>query len=299
MIKSLVTFKQLEAFASVVDSGSFRRAAEVLGTTQPNISTRIATLENVLGIVLMHRDAGSVRLTEKGETLLLAARKVLLAGEDFLEIAGRRDLIDDRLRLGVTELVACTWLHDFLREFKTLYPAIRVELDVNLSAEVEKDLVAGQLDLALQTGPFSRKMAGSLALGRYRYGWVAAPELALGETPDFAALFAHPVLSHGRHTRASAALAGHARTQGLAVNQIVHSSSLTSCLAMALDGMGPALLPRPMYCTDVAAGRLVEFDCGWTPETLEFFARYDPLRVPHFVQTAAELAVDVSARARG
>ena len=58
-------------------------AAEVLGTTQPNISTRIATLENVLGIVLMHRDAGSVRLTEKGEALLLAARKVLLAGEDF------------------------------------------------------------------------------------------------------------------------------------------------------------------------------------------------------------------------
>lgn len=295
MIKSQVTFKQLEAFACVVDTGTFRKAAVVLGTTQPNISTRIATLETVLGTVLMHRDAGSIRLTEKGETLLAAARKVLLAGEAFLEIAGRRDLIEDRLRLGVTELVACTWLHDFLRAFKGLYPGVRVELDVNLSVEIEMDLVAGQLDLALQTGPFTRKIAGSLPLGSYPYGWVAAPELALGKKPDFKAIFAHPVLSHGRHTRASAALAERARAQSVAVNQIVHSSSLTSCVAMAVDGMGPALLPRQMVVDDVDAGRLIEFDCGWVPDTLEFFARFDPRRVPNFVRTAAELAVTIAA----
>lgn len=296
MIKSKITFKQLEAFACVVDTGTFRKAATVLGTTQPNISSRIATLEATLGMILMHRDAGSVRLTDKGETLLAAARKVLLAGEDFLEIAGRRDLIEDRLRLGVTELVACTWLHDFLRAFKALYPGVRVELDVNLSVEVERDLVAGQLDLALQTGPFARKMAGCLPLGASPYCWVAAPALSLSATPTLNALLNGPVISHGRHTRASVALADQARALGASVNQIVHSSSLTSCVAMAVDAMGPALLPRRMVLDDLATGRLVEFDCGWLPETLEFFARYDPRRVPHFVQTAAQLAVDIAAR---
>lgn len=292
MIKSRITLKQLEAFVCVVDTGTFRKAAQALGTTQPNISTRIAALEAVLGTVLMHRDAGSIRVTDKGAELLTAARAVLLAGEDFLAIAGRQDLIEDRLRLGVTELVACTWLHDFLRAFKAFYPSVRVELDVNLSVEIEKDLIAGQLDLALQTGPFAREVKGTLPLGHYPYCWVAAPSVPV--PASFAALFDGPVISHGRHTRASVALADHAKAQGVALNQIVHSSSLTSCVAMAVDAMGPALLPRHMVRDDIAQGRLTEFTCGWLPDTLEVFARYDPRRTSHFVRAAAELAVDVA-----
>ena len=117
MIKSQITLKQLEALVAVVDLGSFRKAAANLGTTQPNISNRIATLEDSLGVILMHRDAGSVRLSEKGKTLVTAARKVLWDAEALLELADRQDLVADRMRLGVTELVACTWLHPFLRQW--------------------------------------------------------------------------------------------------------------------------------------------------------------------------------------
>ena len=89
MIKSRITIKQLEAFVLVVDTGTFRKAAAALGTTQPNVSARISALEKSLGVVLMHRDAGSVRLTKTGETLVEAARQVILAGEAFLEQANR------------------------------------------------------------------------------------------------------------------------------------------------------------------------------------------------------------------
>lgn len=292
MIKNRVTFKQLEAFVCVVDTGTFRKAAAVLGTTQPNISTRIAALETVLGTVLMHRDAGSVRITDKGAELLEAARVILRAGEQFLEIAGRRDLIEDRLRLGVTELVACTWLHDFLRAFKRLYPAVRVELDVNLSTDIEKALITHDLDLALQTGPFARSVPGTLPLGTSPYCWVVAPSLAPPST--LSALFDGPVISHGRDTRASRALAERARAEGLATNQIVHSSSLTSCVAMAVDAMGPALLPRQMVQDAIAQRRLIAFSCGWLPDTLELFARFDPRRTPQFVRAAADLAAKIA-----
>lgn len=217
-------------------------------------------MEAMLGVVQMHRDAGSVRVTDKGTELLAAARKLLDAGEEFLEIAVRHDLIEDRLRSGVTEIAACTWLHDYLRAFKAMYPAVRVELDVNLLVELEKDLVAGQLDLALQKGPFMREMAGTSPLGSYPHTWVAAP--ALGTFSGFKSLFDGPVISHGRNTRASAALAEHALNLGSAVNQIVQSSSLSSCVAMAVDGMGPALLKREIVGDDITAGRLVEVDCG-------------------------------------
>ena len=133
MIYSRITLKQLEAFDFVVDTGTFRAAASALGTTQPNISSRIAALEAVLGVQLLYRDAGSVRLTQKGTKVLLKTREVLWAGEALLQEAGRQDLIEERLRLGVTELVACTWLQEFLRQLKSHYPQIRVELEVDLS----------------------------------------------------------------------------------------------------------------------------------------------------------------------
>ena len=296
MIKSQVTLKQLEAFIFVLDTGTFRKAAAALGTTQPNISARIAALEKTLGVELLRRDTGSVRLTEKGEQLAPAARQVLWSTEQFLETAQRRDLIDQRLRLGVTELIACTWLHQFLRRFKALYPAIIVELDVDISREIEKDLEAGHLDLALQTGPFKIQSSGSLPLGRYRYVWVATPDIAtqLGPKPDMAALFSHGVMTHARHTIAAGELATFVSANNLPRDRIVHSSSLASCLPMAVDGMGVALLPRQLVRDALERGQLVQVDAGWEPSPLDFHARYDARRAPRFVVQAAELAISIA-----
>ncbi|HIF76117.1 MAG TPA: LysR family transcriptional regulator, partial [Sulfitobacter sp.] len=98
MIGNLFTLKQLEALIWVADLGSFRRAAAHLNTTQPNISARISGLEATLGVTLMQRDAGSIRLTEKGTALLTQARRVLREAEALVETAARPDLIDDSLR---------------------------------------------------------------------------------------------------------------------------------------------------------------------------------------------------------
>ena len=296
MIKSRVTLKQLEAFVFVVDLGAFRRAAEALGTTQPNVSARISALEKTLGIVLMHRDAGSVRLTERGEALLPAARNALRSAEAFLEVADRKDLIEERLRLGVTELVACTWLRRFLKVFNQEYPSVSVELDVNLSREIERQMRAHQIDLALQTGPFSISMSGKLPLGRYPYCWVATPEVAarLGKTPSLARLFQHPVLTHARNAGATMELLGAAQDAGLPSERIGFSSSLASCVPMAVDGMGIALLPRAIVRDAISQGHLKEVACRWRPQALEVFARYDDKRVPGFVSFAAKLAVQVA-----
>ena len=80
--------KHLEAFVWVADLGSFRKAADRLNTTQPNISARIAALETALDVSLMHRDAGSVRLTQTGQTLLICARDVLKSTERLPRLRG-------------------------------------------------------------------------------------------------------------------------------------------------------------------------------------------------------------------
>ena len=132
--------KQLEAFVWVADLGSFRGAADRLSTTQPNISSRIAQLEKLLNVSLMERDAGSVRLTSRGQDLLVYARRVLQSADQFLEATEQNALVDGVLRLGVTEMIVHTWLREYLRVLRDRYPNIVVELTVDLSANIEKEL---------------------------------------------------------------------------------------------------------------------------------------------------------------
>ena len=205
MIKSQITLKQLEAFAFVVDTGTFRAAASALGTTQPNISSRISALEIALDVALLYRDAGSVRLTERGKELLVLTRDILRAGEALLEAAGRQELIEERLRLGVTELVACTWLQSFLRLLRQEYPNLRVELEVDLSRQIEERLREGRIDLSLQNSPFGFQATGEEALGEEPYVWVANTDLAseLAGGTLVARFFDKAALTHARQTSAA------------------------------------------------------------------------------------------------
>lgn len=57
---------QLKGFLLIADTASFRRAAELLNTTQPTLSARIRILEDLLGQRLFDRAAGGVRLTQAG-----------------------------------------------------------------------------------------------------------------------------------------------------------------------------------------------------------------------------------------
>ena len=298
MIKSQITLKQLEAFAFVVDTGTFRAAATALGTTQPNISARIASLERALSTTLLIRDAGSVRLTAKGEALLSKARDVLWAGETLIEEAGRQELIEERLRLGVTELVACTWLRDFLRHLKEAYPNLRVELQVDLSTVIDQRLSEGQLDLAFQTGPFKTSSLAAVPLGIEDYCWVARPELVagMGQNPKMGDVFQHIVLTHAQHTQAGLSLHQMAEERSLDAGQIVHSSALSACVPMVLEGLGIALLPEALVRSDVASGELCTVHADWLPPPLSFFGRFAESRVPLFVGKAAAIAHDVMAQ---
>jgi len=292
MIKSRITLKQLEAFAFVVDAGTFRAAAAALGTTQPNISARITALEAALNVTLLIRDAGSVRLTADGGKLLKKTREVLWAGEALIEAAGRQELIEETLRLGVTELVACTWLQGFLRLMREAYPKLRIQLEVDISTAIDARLMEGQLDLALQTGPFKSKAFASEALGQERYCWVVNSDLAarVNAKPSLRELFDVTVLTHAKHTQACAALHALATERGLRGERIVHSSALSACVPMALEGLGAALLPERLVTAEIASGELHKLEPDWVPEPLSFYARYAPARAALYVERAAQIA---------
>ena len=64
-----MNYKRLETFIRVAKLGNFRKAAELMHTTQPAISARISALESELGVKLFTREGGSspIALTPKGK----------------------------------------------------------------------------------------------------------------------------------------------------------------------------------------------------------------------------------------
>ncbi|WP_108816303.1 LysR family transcriptional regulator [Loktanella sp. Alg231-35] len=286
-----LNLKQLEAFVWVVDLQSFRRAAERLNTTQPNISARIAGLEQALGVTLMTRDAGSVRLTGKGQELLAHARRVLQATDDLVTAADQKSLIEGTLRLGVTEMIVHTWLHEYLRNLKREYPGLMVELTVDFSVDLEKRLGERALDLALQNEPFSRLATGQLKIGAYPVIWVASPALGLSGRQTLESLAAQPILTHARDTRLYEEIAAHFGPRRDLAPRLVPSSNLAASQIMAIDGMGIAALPAAMVASDLSEGRLIQLSYDWAPEPLDFYARFDAERSSQAVADAAEIAV--------
>jgi len=296
MISSIYSLKQLEAFVWAVDLGSFRKAAQHLNTTQPNISSRIAKLEATLEVVLMLRDSNSVRLTEHGAEILLRARKVLREAEGLVEVANRKDLIEDRLRLGVTELVACTWLHEYLRQLKSVYPAMVVELTVDLSRNLDKELAGNTLDLTIQTAPFDTPVDGNIDLGDFPYVWVTADGTVFADTTlvSLKDLMHDIILTHARHTQAVTQLMQHAASQSLPTTRFAASNSMSSCVQMVLDGMGVALLPKALIAEYLECGQLFQIGVDWTPSPLSFSARFHSSKATLFVEHAAGLAAQVA-----
>ncbi|SDV46707.1 LysR family transcriptional regulator [Chitinasiproducens palmae] len=142
------TIAQLEAFLAVVESGSFRVAAERLGVTQPSISLRIRELESALGTGLLERGKGGVRCTEAG----LLARQYAERSIEVLDEMERRlssgDPLSGSLRLGASNTFALSCLPALLRTLEARHPRLRVELTISNSSTLRSLLDAQQLDIA-------------------------------------------------------------------------------------------------------------------------------------------------------
>ncbi|WNJ93608.1 LysR family transcriptional regulator [Bosea sp. 685] len=289
-----ITLKQIETFVRLASLRNFRRVAEQMNTTQPNISARISALERVLNQRLFERDAGSVVLTDQGQALLPLAAKALEATEALLQ-AGDTTSRQSVMRLGVAETVAQTWLHRFLREMAVRFPDVVVELSVDLTFNLQRNLIDGSLDIAFLNGPVSDLSVANLPLGTVALPWVAAPRFAAA-LPDLAGaddLARFPILTHARNTRPYAEVVDYFKRNSSRLSRPVSSSNLAACLNMTLDGLGIATLPSPLVERFLESGELVALNCDWVPTPMNFTASYVTMPARPIIEAAANLATEV------
>lgn len=159
--------RQMKYFVTVVDCDSFTEAAEQCYISQSAISQQIRSLEEDLGVTLIHRENRHFSLTPAGEYFYRQS-KVLLDEADAL----RRETIrigqaeESKLRIGYLKNYSGQELHMAIAEFSRLYPEISIDIVAGAHEELYNLIRFGGVDLVIsdQRRAFSEEYENRILL---------------------------------------------------------------------------------------------------------------------------------------
>ncbi|MBV9237503.1 MAG: LysR family transcriptional regulator [Xanthobacteraceae bacterium] len=249
----------IEAFLSVAQHRSFRRAAAQLGVTPSAISQAVRALETRIGAALFIRTTRSVGLTEAGERFLLRAKPAfeeLVAASEVARDLGQRPT--GLLRITVPRPVVTLLLEPILASFHQAYPEIELEI---AATQESVDIAAEGFDAGIRLGEF---IAPDMVVVRLTPPF---PLVVVG-SPDYLRARKRPeriddLRDHAclRLRRADGSIAPWRFVDGNKTLEVIVAGPLIAhdvptLLAAAMQGLGLVQVPHPLARAPIANGQL-------------------------------------------
>ncbi len=169
-----MNLKFLETFVWVARLKSFRLTAEKLFSTQASISSRIAVLEDELGVKLFVRDSRGVTLTPEGDKVLAYAERMMDTMHALKQSLDTGASTQGRIRIGAMDTVIHTWLSPLVARVTETFPAVEIELMADTARNLSEQLQKGYLDLIFQTDSLRHESVLNLELGSYPLRWIVS-----------------------------------------------------------------------------------------------------------------------------
>jgi DNA-binding transcriptional LysR family regulator len=287
----MLDFRSIETFLWVVKLGSFRGAAQRLNTTQPAISQRIAGLEREMGVRLLNRDHRVASPTPSGRQMMVYAEKLIGLRSEMMAEVGDRSAMRGVLRLGVAETIVHTWLPRLIKSVNMTYPNLSLEIEVDITPNLNARLLAQEVELAFVLGPPPDAGVRSRVLCDYPVGFFASPSLGFGNGPHaLAELGKFPIITFPSKTRPYEMVRALFNRPELPPIRLHASASLATVIHMANEGLGIAVIPAAIVENELASGRLQQLGTEFNIPPLTFSAAW--LASPEMVavERVAELA---------
>lgn len=270
MTRRLPDLEAWAIFAKVAELGSFARAAQELGLSNPTVSKAIGRLEARLGIALLARTSRRLSITEGGRAALARATRILQDGETIEdEIAAQSATPRGRVRISAPLSFGIGYMADTLPAFIDTNPD--VTLDFALS-DRQVDLVADGFDLALRIARLGDSSLIARRLCTVRLLLVASPAyLDLHGRPAHPAqLASHRALIYTGGTSPGVWRFAHAEFGEETVQPPVaawtdNADMLNPSL---LAGKGIAIQPEFLVWREIQSGVLEHVMPDWVPPPL-------------------------------
>ena len=263
----MITFKQLEALYWIAQLGGFSQAANKLHTTQSAVSKRVHDLEALFETELFDRAQRSARLTEKGEEMFLLAKKLLAQRDAAIEQFSRPEVMERRLRIGITELTAMTWLPRLIALIQQHYPKVTIEPTVDSSPQLRDKVLADELDLVFVPDAFADTRIASTKVGQVEHAWMCKPGLLPtgqsghpGQRMRLHEIAQYRMLVQGTQSGTGRVYDAWMKQQGAEPGEVIVVSNLLAMLGLVISGLGVSYLPHRCLAPLVDAGMLTMVD---------------------------------------
>jgi DNA-binding transcriptional LysR family regulator len=250
----------VEAFLSVAQHRSFRRAAADLAVTPSAISQAVRALEARVGAALFIRTTRSVGLSEAGERFLLRAKpafeELVAASEDARDLGQRPAGL---LRLAAPRVVVTILLERLIASFCRAYP--EVEVEIAASADLV-DIAAQGFDAGIRLGQFiEADMIAVRLTPPFPFAVVASPDYLRGrKRPERVDDLRHHACLRLRRSNGAIApwsfLNGNRAVEAIVSGPFI-ANDIPTMLDAAVEGLGLAQVPGPVAAGAVKAGKLV------------------------------------------
>lgn len=261
--------RQLAYFMAIIDSGSFSRAATIVGVTQSALSRQIGALEEELNVDLFYRHGRGVRLTREGEQFHTVVAPVLRdLGQVASDMREAASVPAGEISLGMPPSISAAIGAEIVAEFARDFPYVRLHIVDGLSGFVNEWLAAGRIDMAVINNARRSayiRMDYLMTVGLYLFGRRADIDAACNDTEivPVTRLADLPLILVGQNHGLRRALDDAVRGLGLSLDIKAEIDALTALIKLVRKGMGFTILPQgvllpEMFNSDVGYRRLVE-----------------------------------------
>ncbi|WMN19325.1 LysR family transcriptional regulator [Pseudomonas piscis] len=265
-----MNLKFLETFVWVARLKNFSLTAEKLCTTQAAVSSRIAVLEDELGVKLFRRDSRGVSLTPEGLKVLEHAEQMLDTLQVLKQSIEAPSSKVGRLRIGVMDTVIHTWLSPLVAQLMDHYPQVEIELVADTSLNLCEQLQRGFLDLVLQTDLLRQESIRSLELANYPVCWVAASNSIYNRHyGSLVELARERIVTYSKNSLPHQQILSLMQANGVLAPRLNCVNSVLAITRLLRDGFGIGALPPVLVREELARGELTLLDIEQRPPNLQ------------------------------
>ncbi|QJI27832.1 LysR family transcriptional regulator [Pseudomonas sp. ADAK18] len=265
-----MNLKFLETFVWVAKLKSFRLTAEKLFTTQASISSRIAVLENELGVKLFLRDSRGVSLTPEGLKVLDYAEQMMVTMQGLKQSLETTSSKVGRIRIGAMDTVIHTWLSPLVAELMDHFPLVEIELVADTALNLSDQLQKGFLDLILQTDLLRQETLRSLELASHPMGWIVASQSIYNrDYASLADLAQERIITYSKNSHPHQDVLSLMQANGVATPRMNCVNSVSAITRLLRDGFGIGALPPVLVSEELARGELVMLPMEQRPPNLQ------------------------------
>lgn len=262
-----------KVFIDVAHSSSFTATSDKLNMSRPMVTRYIETMEDWLGVRLLHRTTRKISLTTAGEESLKEIESWIKQADKIESLVTDSHTLSGSIRVTTSMSFGVSQLLPAIQHFMSLHPKVHVNIELEDSVT---DMTEQSIDLAIRISSTPHPSLIGKPIAICESVLVASPDYLNNETPinEPNDLKNHDCLGYKNHERYVWHLSRNDVFEAVTVDCRLSANEASVLLNASLNNAGVTLQPTYLANAYIKSGDLQIVLPDWKPNDLKIYALY-------------------------